>query len=41
MKKLVEKLNKFRSFLPLKDEMKKSLKDFLDVRYNYNTNALE
>lgn len=28
-------------FFPLSDILQKSLKDFLDVKYNYNTNALE
>lgn len=41
MNKLIEKLDKMQSFFPLDLIMSKSLKDFLDVKYNYNTNAIE
>ncbi len=41
MKELIEKINKMTSFFPLDEIMNKSLKDFLDVKYNYNTNAIE
>jgi len=41
MKKLIEKLQQMEEFFPLSDILQKSLKDFLDVKYNYNTNALE
>ena len=41
MQKLIKKILSFQEFLPLDTIMQKSLKDFLDVKYNYNTNALE
>jgi len=41
MKKLLEKINEMNSFFPLDKVMTKSLRDFLDVKYNYNTNAIE
>jgi len=41
MKKLIEKINKTKEFLPLDEIMSKSIKDFFDVKYNYNTNAIE
>jgi hypothetical protein len=39
--KLINKLKEFNKFLPLDKTMQKSLKDFLDVKYNYNSNAIE
>lgn len=39
--KLIKKLKEFKNFLPLDKVMKKSIKDFLDVKYNYNSNAIE
>ncbi len=41
MKNIIKKIEKLKSFLPLDQVMTKSLKDFLDVKYNYNTNAIE
>lgn len=41
MKELLNKIKKLNSFFPLDNTMSKSLKDFLDVKYNYNTNAIE
>ncbi len=41
MKLLIEKIQKLSSFFPLNQTMQKSLKDFLDVKYNYNSNAIE
>ena len=41
MKKIVEKIKHMQDLFPLSNIMKKSLKDFLDVKYNYNTNAIE
>lgn len=38
---LINKLKEFNKFLPLDKTMQKSLKDFLDVKYNYNSNAIE
>ena len=40
-KKLIKNIQKLNSFLPLNDVMLKSIKDFFDIKYNYNTNALE
>lgn len=39
--KLIKKLKEFNAFLPLDKIMQKSIKDFLDVKYNYNSNAIE
>ena len=39
--KLINKIEKLKSFFPLDSVMSKSLKDFLDLKYNYNTNAIE
>lgn len=41
MNELIEKIKKLNSFFPLDNLMTKSLKDFLDVKYNYNSNAIE
>ncbi len=41
MKQLIDAIKKFNSFLPLNVTMSKSIKDFLDVKYNYNSNAIE
>ncbi len=41
MKKLIEKIQELKAYFPLEGVLEKSLKDFLDVKYNYNTNALE
>lgn len=41
MKQLIEQLAEMNTVFPLSDILQKSLKSFLDVKYNYNTNALE
>ncbi len=41
MKELITKIQKLYTFFPLNNVMSKSLKDFLDVKYNYNSNAIE
>lgn len=41
MKELIERIKQFNALLPLDGVMTKSLKDFLDVKYNYNSNAIE
>ncbi len=40
-KKIVKKIKKLKEFFPLDETMSKSIKDFLDLKYNYNTNAIE
>jgi len=41
MLELIECIKKMKALLPLDTTMTKSLKDFLDVKYNYNSNAIE
>lgn len=41
MSELIERIKALQSFFPLDEVMSKSLKDFLDVKYNYNSNAIE
>ncbi len=41
MKILIKNLEKFNSFFPISIDMQKSIKNFLDVKYNYNSNAIE
>ncbi len=41
MQKLIKLLENFRDFFPLDEVMKKSLLDFLHLKYNYNSNAIE
>ncbi len=41
MQNILEKIIEFQSFFPIDKELKKSIKDFLDVKYNYNSNAIE
>ena len=38
---LTKKLKEFQEYLPLDETMKVSIKNFLDVKYNYNSNAIE
>lgn len=41
MQNLINAITELNSYLPLDPVMSKSLKDFLDVKYNYNSNAIE
>ncbi len=41
MFELIAKIKALQSCFPLDDVMSQSLKDFLDVKYNYNSNAIE
>jgi len=38
---ITKKIKQFQDFLPLDETMKISIKNFLDVKYNYNSNAIE
>jgi hypothetical protein len=38
---IIQKIKEFQKFLPLDEVMKLSIKNFLDVKYNYNSNAIE
>ena len=38
---ITQKIKKFQELLPLDEIMKVSIKNFLDVKYNYNSNAIE